>query len=537
MQRAVPRVTPLAGQGIAPLGPPLIVALGALKPERQSSCSKAALKEANMTNEPKRCSTASGAASNPPRASLLLFLVAQLVCLILSTVAAAAPPLTEIQQSLLSGASRHEKAGWIYVHVEGTPQKRGFQHGYLLAQEIAQGIKATRTDWEYQSATKWGWLLEETSAMFARKIDKENLAEIDGIVGGMQAAGVSSSRAEIIAYNAYLELIWYWWPAELKKIKEGEVKLARQSCSAFIATGSMTSDGGIVLGHNTMMGYYEGFPNVIIDIVPKKGHRILMQTTPGWIHSGTDFFITDAGLVGAETTIGDFEGFDSRGVPEFSRMRRATQDASSIAEWCTIMKRGNNGGYANAWLLGDVNTGEIARLELGLKYVGLETKRDGYFVGSNIAEDLKILRFETTSHETDIRASNVSRRVRWKQLVSQYAGKIDLEAGKRFEADHFDAYLGEEHPGERSLCAHWELERTPIQQWPTVPNDAWGTVDAKVVDSEMAKGMSFAARWGSACGMAFDSEKFLREHPQFEWMKNILQSRPSQEWTVFAAGE
>ena len=490
-----------------------------------------------MTNELKRCSTACGAASNPLRALIHWSVVAQVLCLVLSALAAAAAPLTETQRSLLSGAKRHEKAGWIYVHIEGTPQERGFQHGYLLALEIAQGIKATRTDWEYQSATKWGWLLEETSAMFARKIDKENLAEIDGIVEGMQAAGVSSSRAEIIAYNAYLELSWYWWPEELKKIKEGKVKLARQSCSAFIATGSMTADGGIVLGHNSMLGYYGAQPNIVVDIAPEKGHRILMQTSPGWIHSGTDFFITDAGLVGAETTIGHFEGFDSKGVPEFSRMRRATQDASSIAEWCTIIKRGNNGGYANAWLLGDVNTGEIARLELGLKYVGLETKRDGYFVGSNIAEDLEILRFETNTHETDIRESDVARRVRWNQLMSQYAGKIDLEAAKRLEADHFDSYLGEEHPGERSLCGHWELERTPLQQWPTVPNDAWGTVDAKVVDSGMAKQMSFAARWGSACGMAFDSEKFLCEHPQFEWMKNILLSRPSQEWTVFTAGE
>jgi hypothetical protein len=95
-----------------------------------------------------------------------------------------------------------------------------------------------------------------------------------------------------------------------------------------------------------------------------------------------------------------------------------------------------------------VNTGEIARLELGLKYVGFETKRDGCFVGSNIAEDLKILRFETSSRDTDIRESSVCRRVRWRQLMAQYAGKIDLEAGKRFEADHFDAYLGVEHPGE-----------------------------------------------------------------------------------------
>jgi len=43
-------------------------------------------------------------------------------------------------------------------------------------------------------------------------------------------------------------------------------------------------------------------------------------------------------------------------------MRRATQDAPHIDQRCAIMKKGNNGGYANAWLIGDVNSGEIARL-------------------------------------------------------------------------------------------------------------------------------------------------------------------------------
>ena len=60
---------------------------------------------------------------------------------------------------------------------------------------------------------------------------------------------------------------------------------------------------------------------------------------------------------------------------------------------------------------------------------------------------------------------------------------------------------------------------------------------AKVVDSKMAKNMTFSARWGSGCGMTFDAGKFLDEHPQFEWMKEILVSRPSQEWTMFKAGE
>ncbi len=90
------------------------------------------------------------------------------------------------------------------------------------------------------------------------------------------------SRAELLTYNAWLELTGYWWPGELKKLKDGApTPPLRQSCSAFIATGRMTKDGGVVLGHNTMALYQESLPNLVIDIVPERGHRILMQTWPG----------------------------------------------------------------------------------------------------------------------------------------------------------------------------------------------------------------------------------------------------------------
>jgi len=94
------------------------------------------------------------AACTPRIRCLSSFLVAALLCFTLDCLGAQAPALTQVQQSWLGKANRHEKAGWVYVHIEGTPQERGFQHGYLLAREIAQGIKATRTDWEYESATK-----------------------------------------------------------------------------------------------------------------------------------------------------------------------------------------------------------------------------------------------------------------------------------------------------------------------------------------------------------------------------------------------
>jgi hypothetical protein len=448
-----------------------------------------------------------------------------------------AASLPEGPQARLRAAHRHDKHGWAYVHLEGNAADVGFQHGYLLAKEIAEGIRRTRVGWEYQSAMTWTWLADRAGAMFTPQIDAETLAELEGIVEGLNAAGVVVSRNELIAYNGIIELSGYWWPQERKTITDTPAPPVKESCSAFIATGHLTRDGNVVLGHNTMTGYESVMPNVIADIRPERGHRILMQACPGWIHSGMDFFVTDAGLVGSETTIGGFEGFTTNGIPEFVRMRRATQDAHSIDEWCAIMRQGNNGGYANAWLLGDVNSREIARLELGLKHVAFEKKHDGYFLGSNVAEDLRILRFETGANETDIRASAIARRVRWKQLIPPTTGKIDLARAKQFEADHFDTCLHANRPSGRTLCGHFELDREPAGAWPGVPFGPAGTVDAKVVDASLAKQLSFAARWGSACGRAFDAGKFLAAHPQFDWMQDILASRPSQPWTVFRAGE
>lgn len=449
----------------------------------------------------------------------------------------AAPKLTAEQTACLARGHRLARAGWIYLHGEGGPREIGFQHGYLLAREIEENLRVTRRLWTYGSSMDWSWLLDRTVPFLESKVDADLVAELDGLVDGLKAAGVESSRGEMIVFNAWFELDWYWWPRELKKLKEGAAPAVKQSCSSFIATGKATADGGVVLGHNSMVDYPEAYFNVVMDLKPAAGHRILMQTAAGWVHSGTDFFVTDAGLVGSETTIGNFDGYDEKGVPEFVRVRRAMEDAGTIDEWCAIMRRGNNGGYANAWLLGDVNSREIARLELGLKYDRLERTRDGYFLGSNIAEDPKVLRMETDANENDVRLSTIGRRVRWKQLMGQYGGKIDLKLAQRFESDHFDSYFQRQRAGGRTLCGHYELEDQYWGVWPGAPYFPAGTFDAKVVDSAMARRMSFAARWGSACGKAFDAPKFLAAHPQFDWMTDILKSRPSEPWVEFRAGE
>jgi hypothetical protein len=199
------------------------------------------------------------------------------------------------------------------------------------------------------------------------------------------------------------------------------------------------------------------------------------------------------------------------------------------------MREGNNGGYANAWLLGDVGTNEIARFELGLKQSGFTKTRDGYFSGSNVAEDLKLLRVETKLDEMNIKNADIARRVRWTQLMQKHRGAIDLERAQAFLADHVDTYLNRDIPGSRGICGHGELDdQASGIDSPFYP---LGAYDGKVVDAAMAHRMSFRARWGSSCGMPFDAGKFLDAHMQYEWMRGLIKNRPTQPWTDFQAGE
>ena len=75
----------------------------------------------------------------------------------------------------------------------------------------------------------------------------------------------------MIAYNGITELAGYWWPEVKEKIGARSPDEPKVSCSSFIATGRMTRDGGIVLGHNTMTSYTTADCNLVLEIVPRRG--------------------------------------------------------------------------------------------------------------------------------------------------------------------------------------------------------------------------------------------------------------------------
>jgi hypothetical protein len=274
----------------------------------------------------------------------------------------------------------------------------------------------------------------------------------------------------------------------------------------------------------------------MFDIVPRGGHRILMDGFPGLIHSGDDFGINSAGIIITETTISQFSGFDPDGVPEFVRARKAMQYSSSIDDFARIMKAGNNGGYANNWLVADRNTGEIASLELGLKNMPLLRTKDGYFVGSNLPTDEKLIREETDFAVHDLSNSPNARHIRWEQLMAENKGKIDVAAGQRFLSDHYDTFDRKTQPDERTLCGHIDLSPRGDAGWQPAYGPA-GAVQAKVTDAAMAARMSLTAAMGHSCGLHFKAAKHLRDHPEFAWEKDLLRDLDSHTWTEFSTAK
>src|SRR5437773_3223054 len=137
----------------------------------------------------------------------------------------------------------------------------------------------------------------------------------------------------------------------------------------------------------------------------------------GLIQSRDNFVISSNGILVTETTITQFKGFDSTGIPEFMRARKASQYANNIDDVVKIFATGNNGGYANDWLIGDTKTNEVAKLELGLKNYRLWRSKDTAIAGSNFASDPALIEQETTFDPKDKTTSPNGRKLRMEQLL------------------------------------------------------------------------------------------------------------------------
>jgi len=389
-------------------------------------------------------------------------------------------------------AFRYDDRGWIFVHIEGKPYQRGYQYGYLLADEIVSYMKklAYQAD---RNDVKDGWyqLRLLTDSLMLRKYDEEYLTEMKGTAdGAAKAGGRFEDRAvdllDIVTLNSVIDLGQMRsgltrtghalsGKSFLSAEDELNIPYREHKCSGFLANGPATPDGGIVFGQIFMWGGYTGVHwNVICDIIPDKGHRLVYETFPGGIHSGADFYINSAGIMMGETTTSQTP-FDIDGTPQSNRIRKAAQYASSIDEAVRILTFQNNGMYTNDWLMGDAKTNETAIFLLGTKKSKLWRSGTGDFPGgtkgflwsNNNNKDDEVRKEyipNAANAPYDLIFTPWNRDLAFNEFYRKYNGKIDAIAG--------------------------------VNLWASSPINRAHACDGKITTTEMAKELVFLAHFG-----------------------------------------
>lgn len=386
-------------------------------------------------------------------------------------------------------AYRYASEGWIYLHIEGQPYERGYQHGHLMAKEIPEYL--ARCASELGNAKDWGDYRTYANALFLRGFDKEILEEMRGIADGASDAGAKwqgrrLDTLDIAVANVTVEMgelsgAVQVTPTGIEGVKfdrpayAGKPDSPLDHCSAFAATGKATRDGKMVIGHVTWWPLtLAEETNVMLDIQPANGHRVLMQSYPGGIESGTDWYQNDAGMVLTETTINQTP-FNAAGTPVAFRARMAIQYGGNIDEMVARLGTRNNGLYTNEWLMGDAKTNEIAMYELGTNHTKLWRSSkgewfggtEGFYWGDNNEKDLT-LRME---YHPDPQAPPEYvpyrpgvRDLAWQEFYRKYRGKID--------------------------------EQFAFTAFRSAPLVSGSTMDAKVVTADMANRLMVWAAFG-----------------------------------------
>jgi hypothetical protein len=408
---------------------------------------------------------------------------------------------------------RYPQAGWTVLHIEGAPRERGLQHGHLMATEIAAHVRALSEFWGPKApAAAWAQNRAVAQRLFSRGFPPEQMQEMQGIVEGANAAGARAHGRrldvlDIIVLNTSNEIdtlhdallvtpnapdIRIATQQPLDPILLGARKQKRrpQRCNAFIANGAATADGQIVFGHITMYDLYPAnFYNVWMEVKPTTGHRFVMQTTPGGMHSGMDYSINEAGILLAETTL-DQGPLIEGGTPLAARIRQAQQYAGSIDEAAALLTKNDSGLCSTEWVMGDLKRNEIALLTLagGQSKLHRSSKNEwfegaeGFYWSDNNIKELGARLAATARRDGRPSASAAyvpsKRDEVWLREYRAHKGRIDLQFARKLlstpeivsafgvDAKYTDANLA-------SRLQSWGSFGPPTGAlWPPTPKEA-----------------------------------------------------------------
>lgn len=440
------------------------------------------------------------------------FLSVGCIILLFTTMSLPSEPVIADQQDILQADQydkgfRYVNQGWVYVYLEGDPYERGLQHGRLLAPEIVEHITRwsrvihnfrdeqilsrplTSDQYNQTSELWWEFCRMRCGKWYMDKFPTEYLDEMQGITDGVNQQDYTIFNREItlldiITVNEMYELLSkleampklfhpmrtflhqiqqqvpeFWPQSTLSFLQAFFTHEPPHHCSGFIATGDATTHGQIVISDAVWCGpgswwwnYYISLRwNIILDINPTTGYRFQMASAPGFIWSDHDYYQNEQGIAFIETTVPQGR-FDNIGLPLSVRARTSVQYGKTIDDVVDGLQYQNDGSMNAVWLIGDIKTGEIARMDLGYRHSSVQRAFDGFFWSANNPEDLRV-RLEKIELETLLKRFIMkvffdapgfgyhsflyrpeSRDIAFEELGNYYYGNIDVDIVKTIMA-------------------------------------------------------------------------------------------------------
>jgi hypothetical protein len=96
--------------------------------------------------------------------------------------------------------------------LKARPSDIGYQHGYLLANDIDTSIQAVSFLLQHDTHRDWKFYRSAARNFLWPKLEQEYKDEINGIVEGLHAKNKKYDSLDITAYNAMEELAYYYVP-------------------------------------------------------------------------------------------------------------------------------------------------------------------------------------------------------------------------------------------------------------------------------------------------------------------------------------
>jgi len=78
--------------------------------------------------------------------------------------------LSSDENSSLDKGYCYEENGWVFVHIEGAPYERGFQQGYLLAEEIQEVLRVNKYLVKWETGEDFGFFVEAADRIFTPQV-------------------------------------------------------------------------------------------------------------------------------------------------------------------------------------------------------------------------------------------------------------------------------------------------------------------------------------------------------------------------------